>query len=554
MNFLPVITRELQVQARQPATHRMRWIGAAVVIGIWMLLMVVGDNASPPQRAKATFIAISIVCLGFVMLAGVFQTADCLSEERREGTLGLLFLTDLRGYDVVFGKLASTSLHSFYSFLAIVPVLALPLLMGGMTLGEFWRVTLVLVVTLYLSLSVGMFISSLCRDTRAAMVGTFFVMLVLAGLLPVFWWLAALNGGTSGLGFLMWANPPYAYQMAFDLTYVTPHGAREFWSCMVTMLSLGTAGLIGASLTLPRIWQETGEHTRKAKSPARSLFTTRLGARRGNQELRSAQPYLWLLARDRRPRKLAFWAFAILLPIWLCFYAAMWSRNGMGQGLGFGVAMFMAFGMHQVLKCLVAAEASRQLSEDRQSGALELLLVTPLPTADIVAAQASGLWRAFRWAFIALTLVNAAMLWFAATSEMFRHNSEGVGMFVLIMLGGIVMLFMDGFALLRVGMWMALTKKRHARAFLATVRRVLLPSWLAVLFFFFLGIAGAFRGGQETVQGFIVIWFVIGGVVDFVVAGTAASNLNDHFREVVSLGNLEAKLSAAGPRSTPLDG
>ena len=88
MNFLPVITRELQVQARQPATHRMRWIGAAVVIGIWMLLMVVGDNASPPQRAKATFIAISIVCLGFVMLAGVFQTADCLSEERREGTLG----------------------------------------------------------------------------------------------------------------------------------------------------------------------------------------------------------------------------------------------------------------------------------------------------------------------------------------------------------------------------------------------------------------------------------------------------------------------------------
>ena len=29
------------------------------------------------------------------------MTADCLSEEKREGTLGLLFLTDLRGYDIV---------------------------------------------------------------------------------------------------------------------------------------------------------------------------------------------------------------------------------------------------------------------------------------------------------------------------------------------------------------------------------------------------------------------------------------------------------------------
>ena len=41
--------------------------------------------------------------------AGVFLTADCLSEEKREGTLGLLFLTDLRGHDVALGKLLATS-------------------------------------------------------------------------------------------------------------------------------------------------------------------------------------------------------------------------------------------------------------------------------------------------------------------------------------------------------------------------------------------------------------------------------------------------------------
>ena len=231
MRMFPVIMRELQVQARQPATHRMRWLGAATVIGIWILLMAVGERTSPVERAKLIFVVISIVCLGFVMLAGVFQTADCLSEERREGTLGLLFLTDLKGYDVVLGKLASTSLHSFYSFLAIVPVLALPLLMGGLTIGEFWRVTLVLVVTLYLSLSVGMVISALCHDTRAAMVGTFFTMLVVAGVLPVLWWLAALARSRAiGLDFLLWPNPPHAFQSLMVQAYriLEPTEKRDF--------------------------------------------------------------------------------------------------------------------------------------------------------------------------------------------------------------------------------------------------------------------------------------------------------------------------------------
>ena len=45
----------------------------------------------------------------YCLLSGVWFTADCLSEEKREGTLGLLFLTDLKGYDVVLGKLVATS-------------------------------------------------------------------------------------------------------------------------------------------------------------------------------------------------------------------------------------------------------------------------------------------------------------------------------------------------------------------------------------------------------------------------------------------------------------
>jgi len=46
------------------------------------------------------FTAFGIVAFGFTLLCGVFLTSDCLSEEKREGTLGLLFLTDLKGFDI----------------------------------------------------------------------------------------------------------------------------------------------------------------------------------------------------------------------------------------------------------------------------------------------------------------------------------------------------------------------------------------------------------------------------------------------------------------------
>ena len=36
--------------------------------------------------------------------------------------LGLLFLTDLRGHDIVLGKLAATSLRAVFGLVAIVPV------------------------------------------------------------------------------------------------------------------------------------------------------------------------------------------------------------------------------------------------------------------------------------------------------------------------------------------------------------------------------------------------------------------------------------------------
>src|SRR6185295_17312104 len=91
-------------------------------------------------------------------------------EEKREGTLGLLFLTDLKGYDIVFGKIVATSLNVVYGMLALFPIMAIPLLAGGVTGAEFWRVVMVALNNLFFSLAVGLFCSALSRDERKAMI------------------------------------------------------------------------------------------------------------------------------------------------------------------------------------------------------------------------------------------------------------------------------------------------------------------------------------------------------------------------------------------------
>src|ERR1700678_3297697 len=150
MTFLPIVERELRIAARLTATYRNRAIAAGVVMFVALVMLVFGMFASSPSRGGAMiFKTLSFLAMLFCLLEGVRKTADCLSEEKREGTLGLLFLTDLKGYDVVGGKLVATSLNAFYGLMAIVPLLAIPLLMGGITNGEFWRTALVLVNTFF---------------------------------------------------------------------------------------------------------------------------------------------------------------------------------------------------------------------------------------------------------------------------------------------------------------------------------------------------------------------------------------------------------------------
>src|SRR5258705_3843747 len=170
MTFLPVVERELRVAARKRSTFWVRIAAAivALIIATGFLALQFGIR----NVGRGLFAVLTWLSLFAVLSAGLFFTSDCLSEEKREGTIGFLFLTDLRGYDVVLGKLLATSLRGFYSLLAVLPILAMTLMMGGVTGAQFWKTALALVNALFLLLAPGLFLSRLRPHLPKAMAGS----------------------------------------------------------------------------------------------------------------------------------------------------------------------------------------------------------------------------------------------------------------------------------------------------------------------------------------------------------------------------------------------
>src|SRR6185369_11752611 len=157
--FLPVAERELRVASRKRSTFWVRIAGALVALviggGFLMVALFGGSGFGAGALGQGLFAVLTWLCLAAALSTGLFFTSDCLSEEKREGTLGFLFLTDLRGYDVVLGKLLATSLRGSYALLAVFPVFAITLLMGGVAGAQFSKTLLAVLSALFLSLATG---------------------------------------------------------------------------------------------------------------------------------------------------------------------------------------------------------------------------------------------------------------------------------------------------------------------------------------------------------------------------------------------------------------
>ena len=484
MTFLPIVERELRVAARKPGTFWVRVAAALVVtlIGSTMLFLF-GFGGSPMGPPGAPiFSTLSQLSLFAAAAAGLFLTSNALSEEKREGTLGFLFLTDLRGYDVAGGKLLASSLRGFYALLGTFPILAMTILAGGVENAWFWRTCLGLVNVLFWSLACGLFVSALSRDDQKAMAGTLFL---LAGL-----WMGGpcLDGaiahvrGRALQPFWSLTSPAYVVGAA-----LAPRRSG-FWPGLLVTQMMSWGLLAATSALVPRTWRERPREWAGHTLRELLAFGPAGRQRRRRRKWLARNPIAWLAGREA-------WPASVLWVAWL------------GLAAGYGIDAARHGGLHALSDWMTwfrlaklglfigaAAQAGRFFAEARRSGWLELWLVSPLRPRQLVGGQ----WRAWLGACaLPLTafaaLFGLACVWAKALVWgvlPFGSSSASFGPPALCAAASAVDMLADLAALAWVGLWMGLTSKNATRAALRTLAYTLVIPWLAIILLFVLGAVG----------------------------------------------------------------
>jgi ABC-type transport system involved in multi-copper enzyme maturation permease subunit len=469
MTLFPVAQRELLAAARRPATHRVR-IGSALFAAIlaFFVLVFIGMRGAGRQGGQFLFLALWWGVQAFAVLAGTFLTADAIGEERRDGTLGLLFLTDLGGFELVLGKFVGAALNSAYGMAAVFPILATAWFLGGITDGEFWRALLVSLNTLFVSLGLGLLVSSFSRNQNRAVGTTVALQLFVQFGLPAVAAVAAHFQSTGRLPLAVpldkadWISPAGAALRSNAASYALRPG--EFWTVLglghaVGWMLLGAAGIVVAGN-----WREGREPIRlPAWMPS---LGRRLAGRR--RRLTPSQvdrnPAAALFCGTRRVSGLGWILAGTGVAVALASIGLALGGNG-GNLSGFSMSVFAA--LFALFRGVFAWEAVAFFGEARRTGALDLALTTPLADHELLGGHSRRLWTQLGPQTCVLVIADF-VAGLAGGMQLGILGIVADAAFVLELV-----------AMLKLGAWLSLTERRPLVAFAKTlVFAGLLPSVL----------------------------------------------------------------------------
>jgi ABC-type Na+ efflux pump permease subunit len=367
VNAAAVIGRELRAQSRQTVNYWLRVLAGAVGILIFAGLLL-GSQVPLAQLGPLLFSVLHRTLFLFLFVVVPLLTADTVSREKREGTLGLLFLTPLTALDVILGKGAVHIIRALSVFFAAAPVLGLPFVFGGVG----WATAFVAAVeetgAVLLGIGAGLYASTKGGTTIQVMVRALAYALVLA----IIWVVCGLVVGTiiEASGFLTGRSLAagfFLYSFGRLISCLT-----VFW----LVLRASTHRLKGT-------WQEEAaapEQPRWVQLFSDSEFWQE-AFRWDRSRARDQNPVAWLQEYSWTAR-LTKWGWFLLMLTAEILALSNWDDQrfaGWQPWLTATLALGIAF------------STAGSFRRERQEGLLELLLVTPLSVRQVLGGRFWGI-------------------------------------------------------------------------------------------------------------------------------------------------------------------
>ncbi len=405
---------------------RKQWLSAAWTAGgITLLFLVFLDVATSRDKGHTLFELLFLLACTGVVGRGFALTTDLFSEERRNGTLGLLVLTGLDPLEIFTHKLLGALLLTAFALLGGLPFFAIPFLTGGVTSIQFVCALLFLANGLLFCVAIGLLSSVLHREGGQAQITAVAITGFLSLAMPAAHWIIGLPSGMGGLatGWLA-LSPAYA-------PYLVATGFRGgtlpiFWTTSAITLVYSLLALLLAAAILQRTWREGPAELLPARWRERWRGEAR-GSEAWRRQLRDRvldhQPFCWLAARNRGP-VLAAEVFTACIPaLWVG-----WALSGL-PWLNLGNIFLTCIILHSGLICILAYAAAQTIGAERLSGSLETLLTTPLSSHEIVRGQQQALLVQFKGVLTATQVADALL--FATGLALVPWSASSVFIYLL---------------------------------------------------------------------------------------------------------------------------
>jgi hypothetical protein len=482
----PVIERELKRASRNRRTYLFR----STVAGVGALILVISMASAQANATLGSvyFAVIQGVLFLYCVMEGVRATSDSLSEEERVGTLGLLFLTELTGLDVVLGKLVSQALNSFYLFLGLLPLSGMALILGGVTAQQFWQASLLLFCFLLFCLACGIFASS--RSVNAGSSGILSaVVILLLSVAPAIPWFWLGRWGWPAL-----CSPSYVLWSIAAPKFIGP--ARGYSATLVLMLGVTALLILIASRRVERLRSTLKERSRIQLSD-RSPVVRFLDTPRFRRAALEKNPIRYLLVRHWTTRVFIF-SLSFLCLVMGTVTAGSGSSISMWTGL---VVCWISLKLCLLTLMFRTVGLFGSMGEP---ASLELLLTTPVSHKELLQSWTDGLYRIYLIPCI-LIFVGGGI---GAFGLLFHNSNDGnLGLGAL---GVYFPIFAADYHSARwVSLANALKERRGRKAFHRSVFSVVVLPWLIaplpvlnVIAFVTLPIYWCCWGYDRSIKGF----------------------------------------------------
>jgi ABC-type transport system involved in multi-copper enzyme maturation permease subunit len=409
--FGPIFNREFLTVPRRTNHYltRASYLGTLWIIcvtawmasgGLWRS-QTLGETA---RLGPLLFQILTIVELALFLFFAALSAASTVAQEKDRRTFILLLVTDLRNAEIVLGKLLGSLLPIALLLAATFPLLMLLVLLGGIDPRQVWQAMLIVAATSLTAGSLGG-LMALWRDRTFQALALTVLFLVLY--LCVVNGLTVLPAMTPALSAAQvarwqeWLDPFRALRSVQDPTTLLDPGLSPAYGFTLVMIALSFLLNLWGLLRL-RVWNPSGEPIMQREQPEDAEDKERelAGDAKARASVHAApgavrrvgpNPILWretsTRAYGRRPLlvKTAYF-FVLAFICWFALAPLLLHHQRMAFAAAYGL---IPVGVLSLL--LVAAQAVTAITSERDTGALDLLLVTDLTAKEFIFGKICGI-------------------------------------------------------------------------------------------------------------------------------------------------------------------